>query len=169
MPETDVKSKPWRRGVFLVAFCVAPFVAACDADEGAVPPAEARAEAVAAAEEENEEAESAALDLPPIPEDRQLVVERPPDAEPVEIYYELTAFEWYRRGEPIVFRDRTYVLEALPRAIPAEELRRLGRFRGVFFYRHEEDDPPYDAVFVPVYPGFWQPFVAAGGRDAADP
>lgn len=90
------------------------------------------------------------------------------DARELRIYYDLTAYEWYRRGQPLIFRAGSYLPEGKPQAIPAERLRRLGQYGGVDFY-HAEGSAPDEMVYVPVFEGYWQPFVTRhAGSVSAD-
>lgn len=78
----------------------------------------------------------------------------PPDT----IYYDLTKFEWYRRGEPIVIDDARY-LPGKVEATGERKLKREGDYEGVDYYANEDASQPYDTVYVPVYPGYWLPFI----------
>lgn len=78
----------------------------------------------------------------------------------VEIYPDLSIFPWYQRAEPLVFQEHDYLPQGRPRAIVADEMREAGRYRGVRFYVRKGDKPPYTTVYVPVYEGYWQPFVS---------
>lgn len=86
----------------------------------------------------------------------------PPDT----IYYDLTRFEWYRRGEPIIIGERRY-RSADVEATGERELKREGSYEGVDYYADKDAKQPYDSIFVPVYPGYWLPFVdqQGGGED----
>lgn len=82
------------------------------------------------------------------------------DAAPREIYYDLTAHGWYRRGRPLRAGGYAYQPEGRPRGMPGRALRRAGRYAGVDYYVPPGRQPPHDTVFVPVFPDYWQPFVA---------
>ncbi|HEX7088980.1 MAG TPA: hypothetical protein VF192_02520 [Longimicrobiales bacterium] len=88
---------------------------------------------------------------------------------PDEIYYDLTAYDWYRRGEVLVAGGLGFQPEGLPRAIPFDSLRRAGNYQGVDFYVKNGAAEPYDTVFVPVFEGFWQPFLPIGSAPPAAP
>ncbi len=79
------------------------------------------------------------------------------DAAPAVIYYDLTGFDWYRRGEPILLEGRRY----LPgRVEPTGERRfqREGAYDGVDYYVPRDAAQPHDTIYVPVYSGYWLPF-----------
>lgn len=82
---------------------------------------------------------------------------------PRMIYYDLTGFDWYRRGEPLIFEGRSYHPASV---LPTGELRleREGAYEGVDFYLPKAGTAPYDTLYVPVYMGYWLAFTAAGGE-----
>lgn len=82
-----------------------------------------------------------------------------PDARPRRIYYDLTAYDWYRHGEPLRVGGGEYAPEGKPRAIPAGEMQRVATYEGVDVYVPDGAQPPHDVVFVPVFGRYWQPFV----------
>jgi len=82
---------------------------------------------------------------------------------PDTIYYDLTRFEWYRRGQPIVI-DETRYTPAEVEATGGRRLKREGAYEGVDYYVNRDSDQPYDTIFVPVYPGYWLPFVSERQR-----
>jgi hypothetical protein len=90
-------------------------------------------------------------------------------AEPEEIYFDLTAFDWYRQGQPLMHGGSGYLPRGDPRPVPAERLQRLDAYQGVNYYALEGDPRPPETVYVPVFHGYWQPFVtdAAGGAAGA--
>jgi hypothetical protein len=88
---------------------------------------------------------------------------------PDEIYYDLTAYDWYRRGEVLVASGSAFQPQGLPRIIPFDSLRRAGNYQGVDFYVKNGAAEPYDTVFVPVFEDFWQPFVPVGSATPAPP
>ena len=80
---------------------------------------------------------------------------------PRTIYYNLTDYGWYARAEPMVVDQRKYGPGGTPQSIPLAKLRLSGNYQGVDFYvMHGEREPP-GTVYVPVYEGYWLPFVAA--------
>ncbi|HEX7051078.1 MAG TPA: hypothetical protein VF188_12795 [Longimicrobiales bacterium] len=87
---------------------------------------------------------------------------RRPDP-PAEIYYDLTAFDWYRRAEPLNVAGRPYRPAGKPEAGLARRFERVGEYQGVSYYIEEGTDPPYGAVFVPVAPRYWLRFVPVEG------
>src|SRR5690606_26392991 len=91
-------------------------------------------------------------------------------AQPREIYYDLTRFDWYRRGEPLVADGRGYLPAGKPEPTGEREFEEEGRYQGVSYYVPKDADSPYDTVYVPVFPGYWQPFVtqAASTGGATD-
>lgn len=78
--------------------------------------------------------------------------------EPVEIVYDLTAFDWYRRGEPLIAGDRAYMPRGRPEPTRDRRFRRAGEYQGVAYYVTEDAADPPPVVYVPVSPGYWQPF-----------
>lgn len=76
---------------------------------------------------------------------------------PSVIYYDLTHFDWYRHGEPILIEGRRY----RPGRVQASGERRFqreGAYDGVDFYVPRGEPTPHDTVYVPVYNGYWLPF-----------
>ncbi|HEY8468781.1 MAG TPA: hypothetical protein VIL18_04020 [Longimicrobiales bacterium] len=88
---------------------------------------------------------------------------------PDEIYYDLTAYDWYRRGEVLVAAGFAFQPQGLPRVIPFDSLRRAGNYQGVDFYVKNGAAEPYDTVFVPVFEDFWQPFLPVGPATPTPP
>lgn len=77
---------------------------------------------------------------------------------PETIYFDLTQYEWYRRGEPVVIDEARY----LPGAVEAtgeRKLKREGDYQGVEYYASEGASQPFDTIFVPVFPGYWLTFL----------
>lgn len=81
-----------------------------------------------------------------------------PNNGPAEIYYDLTAFDWYRRGEPLVIDGREYRPDGIPEAERARKFEPVGEYMGVTYYVLENSSEPHLAVYIPVSPGYWQPF-----------
>jgi hypothetical protein len=71
------------------------------------------------------------------------------------IYYTLTAYDWYARGDALVHEGRGYRPGGMPVSASLTEMTRLGEFQGVEYYRREGDTA---AVYVPVFEGYWQSF-----------
>lgn len=86
----------------------------------------------------------------------------PRNGEPPEIYYDLTRYDWYRRGEPLMVDGRPYQPTGRPEPTRAREFTELGRHEGVTYYTVEGSEPPHTVVYVPVSPGYWQPFALVG-------
>lgn len=91
-------------------------------------------------------------------EDQARPAEEPRDGEPPEIFYDLTRYDWYRRGEPLIAGGRAYQPSGGPEPAMGREFTLLGRFEGVAYYGVEGAEPIPDVVYVPVSPGYWQPF-----------
>ena len=100
----------------------------------------------------------------PQPASVEQVAESASSEEPVRprtIYYNLTDYGWYARAEPMVIEQLQYGPGGTPQPIPLAKLRLSGNYQGVDFYvMHGEREPP-GTVYVPVYDGYWLPFVAA--------
>ena len=74
------------------------------------------------------------------------------------IYYTLTSFDWYARGEPLVHDGRAYAPEGMPVSASLADMSKAGDYHGVEFYVRSGDPDP--VVYVPVYDGYWQRFRA---------
>jgi hypothetical protein len=74
------------------------------------------------------------------------------------IYYTLTSYEWYARGEPLVHDGRPYEPEGMPVNASLTEMTKVGEYGGVEYYVHDGDPEP--SVYVPVFEGYWQRFRA---------
>jgi hypothetical protein len=83
------------------------------------------------------------------------------DTLPPRIYYNLTRFEWYARGEPLQFEGREYVQSGAPLPLSASALLRVGEYAGVDLYARAEGDSVRMHVYIPVFEGFWLGFVRA--------
>jgi hypothetical protein len=92
--------------------------------------------------------------LPPEPE----TLETPPSEPlPDRIYFTLTDYEWYARGQPLVHANAQYRAGSGVVAAPLSSMRKVGEYEGVDVYA--ADGAAVDtAVYVPVFPGYWQPF-----------
>lgn len=90
------------------------------------------------------------------------------NSEPPEIYYDLTRFEWYRRGQPLLVGGRPFQPAGRPEPTGAREFTELGRYEGVTYYVVAGSRAPHDVVYVPVSPGYWQPFVHVGAGAPVD-
>jgi hypothetical protein len=74
------------------------------------------------------------------------------------IYYTLTSYDWYARGEPLVHDGRPYEPEGMPVSASLPEMTKVGEYQGVEFYVRGANAEP--AVYVPVFDGYWQRFQA---------
>lgn len=92
-------------------------------------------------------------------------VERGP--RPEVIYYDLTFFEWYKKGEPILLDHGRY----LPGEVEPTAERHFvkeGVYEGVDYYRAQGgDDEGSDIIYVPVYEGYWLPFSLEGAGSSS--
>lgn len=79
------------------------------------------------------------------------------------IYYDLTRFDWYARGEPLVHDQFAYQPAGTPVAADLVEMERAGEYQGVEYYRRQGDG---QSLYVPVYDGYWLAFrtVATSAR-----
>ena len=77
---------------------------------------------------------------------------------PATIYYDLTRYEWYARGEALRHAEASYMPDGRPARIPASEMRKAGQYGGVDIYVQASDRDDADIVYVPVFEGFWLPF-----------
>ena len=73
------------------------------------------------------------------------------------IYYTLTSFDWYARGEPLVHEGRPYEPEGMPVGASLTDMTKAGEYQGVEFYVRGGDN---ESVYVPVFDGYWQQFRA---------
>lgn len=80
------------------------------------------------------------------------------DPLPEEIYYNLDDFDWHRQALPIVHAAGAYEAADTVLVISTLELDSLGRFGGVLYWGRSGQEAP-DTVFVPVFEGYWLPFV----------
>lgn len=80
-------------------------------------------------------------------------------AVPRRIYYELTDFDWYQKGEPLMVEGAPYDVAGPPLRRGSAGLEAAGSYEGVDYYRARDGG---DTVFVPVYPLYWQPFARRG-------
>lgn len=87
-----------------------------------------------------------------------------PDTVTPPVYYDLTRFDWYRRGQPLVADNLRYSPEGPLVSLTRDSLTMAGRYDGVVYYRAGHGD--MDTVYVPVYRHYWLAFVHGGGRRA---
>lgn len=115
------------------------------------------------------EPEPSASDPPslrPPPETTMIPVRPPPrlvarDSLPTRIFYDLTRFVWYARGEPLRWQDAEWQPRGEPVALRTEDLRLVGEYEGVDIWIRA-DAESVTRVYVPVSEGFWLPFAATG-------
>lgn len=98
-----------------------------------------------------ESASTVAAALPPAPAPGPAVKHLPSD----RIYYDLTRFQWYARGEPLRHEGLAYQPSGMPVAIPLAEMEQIGAYDGVDYYRRAGADA---LLFVPVFDGYWLAF-----------
>jgi hypothetical protein len=72
------------------------------------------------------------------------------------IYYTLTSYDWYARGQPLLHDGRAYTPGGMPVSASLQEMSKAGTFEGVDYYISTGDAA--DAVYVPVFDGYWQRF-----------
>ena len=89
-------------------------------------------------------------------------VENETETRPAEIYFDLTAYAWYREGRPLVHNGRSYAPQAEPTVVSGE-LREAGRYEGVSYYAAADDTEPVYTLYVPVYYRYWQRFTSQPG------
>lgn len=87
-----------------------------------------------------------------------------PDTTTPPVYYDLTRFDWYRRGQPLIADDHRYSPEGPLVSLPRDSLTLAGRYQGVAYYRAGHGGA--DTVYVPVYHHYWLAFVHRGERRA---
>lgn len=80
-------------------------------------------------------------------------------AGPARVFFNLTAYGWYARGEPLMFDGRAYGLAGGPRPVPFRELERVGDYQGVEVYAGKHSGR--DTLLVPIFEGYWLPFSAS--------
>lgn len=125
------------------------------------------ASALASCQREPRADETPAVEEQPPPEPSEnggAVSERlEPDAEeddlPPVIYYDLTRFDWYARGEPMRLDDGSYSPGGAPVRASTSEMQKIGEYEGVEYYARDEGTDSEGVVYVPVFEGFWLPFV----------
>lgn len=76
---------------------------------------------------------------------------------PPNIYYDLTRYEWYAQGRPLIHDGQSYQPDGMPVAIELANLSRVGDYEGVDYYTPKAPDPD-GLIYVPVFEGYWLPF-----------
>lgn len=99
------------------------------------------------------------LASPPIPSDSTAE-----PSEPREMYFDLTEFDWYRRGQPLVHDSARYLPAGGPVPVEADSLKLAGTYEGVRYYARPAAGGG-DTLFVPVYPRYWLPFAPQRRRE----
>ena len=84
----------------------------------------------------------------PAPEARRLLTRD-------RIYYDLTRYDWYARGEPLVHGQSSYQPAGAPVAASLDQMEREGEYQGVEYYRRDGDET---LLYVPVFDGYWLGF-----------
>jgi hypothetical protein len=74
------------------------------------------------------------------------------------IYYTLTDHEWYARGEPLMHDNVAFHAAGMPVGASVDQMEHVGDYQGVEYYHRPGD--ARQALYVPVYEGYWQPFRA---------
>ena len=80
------------------------------------------------------------------------------------IYYTLTSYEWYARGEPLLHDGRPYAPEGTPVTASLDAMTKAGEYLGVEYYVPAGEPGP--VVYVPVFDGYWQGFRGEPGAVA---
>ena len=93
---------------------------------------------------------------------------RSSEAQPRRIYYDLTRFDWYRRGESLVAEGVAYEQTGDPVTMAGDSLRLAGTYQDVDYYVRVDDDAR-GVVFVPVFQRYWLPFARAGAGTGSPP
>ena len=83
--------------------------------------------------------------------------------QPDEIYFDLTRFDWYREGRPLVHDGRPYLPQADPTPVDLE-LQKAGSYEGVTYYETAHGGEPVYTLYVPVYYRYWQRFTSPPGN-----
>jgi hypothetical protein len=60
---------------------------------------------------------------------------------------------WFSAGEAIPFRGDRFVKVESERSIPRDLLSRVGEHQGILLFADPGDEPPPEAIYVPVRPG----------------
>jgi hypothetical protein len=91
-----------------------------------------------------------------------------PRPAPLRIFHDLTGFDWYRRGEPLVYNGRAYQPSGPPVRAEAGTMTKIGEYGGVDIYAHAA--PAEDgALYVPVYEDYGLAFIASGEENGPPP
>ncbi len=63
------------------------------------------------------------------------------------------AERWFVAGDAIPFGGQRFLKVEAERSIPRDLLARVGEYQGILLFADPGDDPPPDALYVPVRPG----------------
>jgi hypothetical protein len=80
------------------------------------------------------------------------------DDRPAVVYPDLTRYDWYARGEPLVHEGRAFVAGGPLVAAPASAMEHAGEYGGVAYFR--EGGGNDSTLYVPVYARYWLAFRA---------
>lgn len=81
---------------------------------------------------------------------------------PDRIYYTLTSYGWYARGEPLMHEGTPHQPDGRPVRTSLDMMEQAGTYQGVDYYRHRGGTEPL--LYVPVFEGYWQPFRAGAAE-----
>lgn len=93
---------------------------------------------------------------------------RVPRTQPLRIFQDLTAFDWYRQGEPLVHEGRAYQPSGPPVRAEPGTMRKIGEYGGVDIYALDADAED-SSLYVPVYENYWLAFVVSGESNGPRP
>ncbi|MFP4624895.1 MAG: hypothetical protein ACLFRX_11995 [Gemmatimonadota bacterium] len=71
---------------------------------------------------------------------------------------------WFVDDEPITFAGRTFSRFGQPEAPDCRSIKIVGDYDGVNLFADVEASEPFEALYVPVQPGVFQPYQAQVGR-----
>lgn len=72
--------------------------------------------------------------------------------------------DWFTKDEPITFERRRYAKFGEQVALTCAEIVRVGEHQGVPLFARTDATRPYQTLYVPVRPGFWQAYQTGIGR-----
>lgn len=85
------------------------------------------------------------------------------DSLPTLIHFDLTRYDWYAHGEPLMWAERAWQPRGVPVPVRTLDLRHLGEFDGVDVWAPADADSLV-LLYVPVSEGYWLTFVPDEGR-----
>lgn len=65
---------------------------------------------------------------------------------------------WFENDEPIVFERTEYSKVGTPTRLDCPDLMRVGEYMGVPLFARRDAERPYETLYVPVRPGWWQAY-----------